>query len=244
MAIGTPGTEAPNLLPVEASGVSEVVASRNAAGMVTVDVNGGTEDDDYAGGATPGGSGDWNYVTMTKTDAVDEDTDTVVLYTDIAAPADVLFSKHYVEVTNFLVAAHVKKARSDNFPSGASASLIYSAESGNPLSFRGTFDDLPGVFTCSAPPCTLTTDDKSVMGGAPQSWNFTPDAPNTATVKVPDRVLCLLRLVVEQAARTTSSILTWSKSSRVVLPTPTIRLKSTTQSMARQFMRVRQLASM
>ena len=193
MAIATPGTGAANLLPdtdAEAvHGVTGVVASRSVAGMVTIDVNSADEDDDYAGGATPAGSGDWNYVTMKKTDAGTEAMDTVVLYTDIEAPADVLFSKEYVGVTNFLIAEHVKKARSDNFPSGATQTITYSATSGNPLSFRGTFDDLPGVFACTgAEECTLSTTAKGalVAAPAPQIWNFTPDAPNAATVKVPD----------------------------------------------------------
>ena len=43
-----------------------MTAKRNAAGMVTVDVN-GDADDDYAGGETTAGSGDWNSVTLTKT---------------------------------------------------------------------------------------------------------------------------------------------------------------------------------
>ena len=178
-------------LPGMASGVTEgLVASRSVAGMVTIDVNGADEDDDYAGGATPAGSGDWNSVTMTKTDA-EGNTDTVVLYTDIAAPADVLFRMQYVGVTNFLAAADVKKARSDNFPSGATRTIVYGAnsdgtDSGNPLLFRGTFDDLPGVFTCDVLSCTLTTNDKGVLNEAAQNWTFTPDAANTATVKVPD----------------------------------------------------------
>ena len=155
-------------------------------GMVTIDVNGADEDDDYAGGATPAGSGDWNYVTMTKTDAVDEDTDTVVLYTDIAAPADVLFSKQHELVENFLDAATVKKARSDNFPTGATKTITYSATSGNPRSFRGTFDDLPGVFACTVTVCMLSTTDKGALVAATDIWNFTPDAPNAATVKVSD----------------------------------------------------------
>ena len=128
-------------LPANASGVTEVVASRNAAGMVTVDVNGSANDDDYAGGATPAGSGAWNNVTLTKTDAVDEDTDTVVLYTDIAAPADVLFRKQYGgEPVNFLDANNVKKARSDNFPSGATQ--------------RSNTALIPETHYCSAAPLT------------------------------------------------------------------------------------------
>ena len=74
-------------------GVGPVTAKRNAAGMVTVDVNGAV-DDDYAGGETNAGSSAWNSVTMTKTNA-DDSTDMVVIYTDIEAPADELFTMQY-----------------------------------------------------------------------------------------------------------------------------------------------------
>ena len=82
-----------DLLPADASGVRQVVPSR-AAGKLTVDVNGPDEDDVYAGGENTAGSSAWNYVMMTKTDAASAE-DTVVIYTDIAAPADVQLTKHY-----------------------------------------------------------------------------------------------------------------------------------------------------
>ena len=189
-----PGGINPNPMPTAGSSVTGVTAERDAAGMVTVDLNGDV-DDDYAGGETNAGSSAWNNVTMTKTNAADDSTDTVVVYTDIAAPADADFGTEYPSTTNFLAGptgddakGNVKKARSDNFPSGASQSLVYSTVSGNPLSFRGTFDDVPGVFTCAAvESCTLMTDPKGVLMGSADgdTWGFTPDAPNSATVKKP-----------------------------------------------------------
>ena len=166
-------------------GFNEQLVKRDAAGKITVDVN-GTADDVYAGGETTAGSGDWNSVMLTKTNVDDESTDTVVFYTDIAAPADADFGKIYPSGTNFLAENNVKKARADNFPTGATQRLTYSATSGNPLSFRGTFDDVPGVFTCGVEECTLMTDAKGVLGAATEAWGFTPDAPNSATVKDPD----------------------------------------------------------
>ena len=84
---------------------------------------------------------------------------------------------------------NVAKARSDNFPTGNGGSKNYgevdSVDSGNPLTFRGTFDDVPGVFAC-AMGCTLLTNAKGELRGADQTWNFTPDLANAATVKVPD----------------------------------------------------------
>ena len=75
--------------------VGAVTAKRNAAGMVTVDVNGSDDDDDYAGGETNAGSSAWNSVTLTKTNAGDDSTDMVVIYTDIEAPSDKDFSGEY-----------------------------------------------------------------------------------------------------------------------------------------------------
>ena len=125
-AIVTLDTMVANPLPAMDSGVTEVGASRNAAGMVTVDVNGRAVDDDYAGGATPAGSGDWNSVTLTKTNAnvTPESSDTVVLYTDIAAPSDMLLTAVYTEaqLDNALTVSgdddkRAGKAKSADFPS-------------------------------------------------------------------------------------------------------------------------------
>ncbi len=196
-AIATPGTGTENALPVDASGVERVKASRNVAGTVTIDVNADDEDDVYAGGEVTAGSGDWNSVTLTMTDPVDADTDTVVLYTDIEAPADVDFGTVYVSGTNFLAnelnaptKGNVAKALADNFPTGNGVSKNYgvvsSVDSGNPLTFRGTFDDVPGVFACDTAGCTLSTNAKGELTGTTEVWNFTPDAPNSAKVKVPD----------------------------------------------------------
>ena len=190
-----PGGDMPKAMPT-GGGVSAVTATRNAAGMVTVDVNSAV-DDDYAGGETNAGSSAWNSVTMTKTNAGDDSTDMVVIYTDIDAPADVLFTKRYPAMTNFLAGptdddakGNVAKARSDNFPTGNGASLNYGEiggiESGNPLTFRGTFDNVPGVFACTAVGCTLTTNAKGELIGTDLNWEFTPNLANDATVKVED----------------------------------------------------------
>ena len=92
-----PGGIVPKMMPLNSGGgVSGVTAKRNAAGMVTVDVN-GTDDDDYAGGETNADSSAWNSVTMTKTNANDS-TDMVVIYTDIEAPSDVPIKTRYTTV--------------------------------------------------------------------------------------------------------------------------------------------------
>ena len=62
------------------------MAARDTTGKITVDVNGDTVDDEYAGGETAARAGNWNSVVLTKTNTTTEATDTVVVYTDIAAP--------------------------------------------------------------------------------------------------------------------------------------------------------------
>ena len=74
--------------PLAFSPTDAVTATRNAAGMVTVDVNGNVADDYMdVDGETIAGSGDWNGVTMTS------GTNTLVVYTDIEAPSDVLLQR-------------------------------------------------------------------------------------------------------------------------------------------------------
>ena len=194
MAIGIPDTSMEHSLPVVASDVTGVVASRNAAGMVTVDVNTADVDDVYAGGETAAGSGVWNSVTLTKTDDITEASDTVVLYTDIAAPTDKLFTDRYMtEMRDDIFAAdtldaYLKLARSDAFPDGSSTTLTYGEEGGLAKSLAGTFDGVPGNFVCMSPTCSITTNAKGELAsvGADETWRFSPTAPNTATVKEPD----------------------------------------------------------
>ena len=196
-AIGKPPGGTVQAVPTPAnSDVATPVIKRNVAGMMTVDVN-GEDDDDYAGGETTARSGDWNSFMLTKTNDEGEDTestDTVVIYTDIDRPADRKFDDKYNRMTsdNILFdGVHVKLAVSNNFPSGASDTLIYRAASdemaasGNPLSFAGTFDGVPGTYECTADGgCTLSTDAKGALEVAP-GWRFTPN-DNLATIKDPD----------------------------------------------------------
>ena len=184
-------------IPAGAAGVTAVTATRNAAGMVTVDVNGATTDDVYTGGETTARSGDWNSVTMTKTDAGTEAEDTLVIYTDIDAPADVLIKTRYAAANevNLLDNAllfdaptdlRVGKAQSDGFPSGPDVNWTYTGEAdGRSKTVLGTFDGVPGGFECTADPCMVSTDKKGkLMSSA--GWRFTPASPLDATVKVPD----------------------------------------------------------
>ena len=110
-AIGEAGKMAP-------AGVA-VTAKRSVADAVTVDVN-GDDDDVYEGGETAAGSGAWNSVMMTKpnSDATDS-TDTLVIYTDIEAPADKPFNMQYDRAARLNIlndANRVKLAQSDSFP--------------------------------------------------------------------------------------------------------------------------------
>ena len=156
---------ADKMLVVADSGVSVVTAKRSVAGAVTVDVN-GDDDDVYEGGETTAGSGAWNYVMMTKTDA-DQTTDTLVIYTDIEAPADKKFNDQYPRMARDDIlndAALIKLAQSDSFPTGLSQEKTFGGTgddaSGNPAEFDGTFDGVPGTYECTNDDagCTLMTN--------------------------------------------------------------------------------------
>ena len=172
-----------------------IVVKRDAAGMVTVDVNGATTADVYTGGETTAGSGDWNSVTMTKTDAVGV-TDTLVIYTDIDAPTDTLLTTVYLDgVTNLLDQAlafesmtdkRYGKAKSDGFPSGTGVTWTYTGNANErPKTVAGTFDDVPSQFTCTIPTCEVKTDPMGKLMTSP-GWRFTATLQNSATVKVAD----------------------------------------------------------
>ena len=172
------GTEA------KASPTGITVTATRKAGMVTVKVS----DDDYTGGETTAGVGDWNGATLMN------GTNTLVVYTDIEAPSDKLFTAQYDQTARDDILssdANVKLARSDSFPSEPDLSFTYTgAEGGRSKSFTGYFDGVPGQFACQATAtCTLMTDSEGelqVPADAAEDWRFTPDAQNTATVKDPD----------------------------------------------------------
>ena len=173
-SVTTQGTDV-NAFP---SDITSVTATRNAAGMVAVKVS----DEDYTGGETTAGSGDWNGVTLTN------GTNTLAIYTDIEAPSDVLFLTQYATVENFLKEGQVGKAASGHFPTAASATWDYTgATDERPKSFRGSYDGVPGVFKCTImDTCMLSTNAKGELIATTQVWDFTPDAPNAAMVKDPD----------------------------------------------------------
>ena len=169
-----------------------VTAKRNASGMVAVDVN-GDDDDVYDGGDANAHASGWTAVTLTRTNAADDSTDTVVIYTDISAPDDAVFIVHYDRATRDNIlndADRVKLAMADEFPTGRTETLVYGevndVATGNPARFSGTFADVSGNYECTAAggSCTITTDAKGVMQMS-EDWRFTPNS-NTATVKVPD----------------------------------------------------------
>ena len=176
------GTDA-KAVPDIASGVAESgpIVKRNAAGMVTVDVNGAT-DDVYTGGETTAVSGDWNSVTMTRTDANDAEH-TLVIYTDIDAPADVPIKTRYTDADENLLDnalmivdtatdLRVGKAQSDGFPSGPGDTWEYGPD-GRAKTVLGTFDGVPGQFECIPEMCMVTADKKGKLTSS-AGWRFTP----------------------------------------------------------------------
>ena len=189
-AISTTGRveDMPKLTP---TGITSVTAARNPAGMVTVKVSG---DDDYTGGETTAGAGDWNGATLTN------GTKTLVVYTDIEAPADKLLTVHYSRLhldnaltftTDDATDKREGKAQSNGFPSEPGTTWMYTGEvedGGRAKTLAGTFDGVPGHFSCQVDDanCTLMTDADGKLMTTDQAWQFTPMAPLTATVKDPD----------------------------------------------------------
>ncbi len=166
----------------------DLAVTRDAAGKLTVDVN-GDADDEYAGGETTADMGDWNSVTLTKTDVSDESTDTVVFYTDISAPSDKKFTVEYTQamLDDALNADRVAKAVSGGFPSAPGTTWTYTGEDDERAkTVTGTFDGVPGQFTCTAVGnCTVMTNSDGKLV-ASTDWRFTAASPLTATIKDPD----------------------------------------------------------
>ena len=181
--VGTSAKAFPN-------GITELAATRDAAGTVMIDVN-GDSDDVYAGGEVAASSGAWTSATLTKTDVGTEAIDTLVIYTDIEEPADKLFTEQYTQAVRddiFQAPARLKLARASGFPSGPSVEWTYDGTpDGRAKTFPGTFDGVAGQFACTSDAdCTLATNTKGELSTSAGDWRFTPMSPLTATVKDPD----------------------------------------------------------
>ena len=190
---------------------------------------------------------DWNSVTLTKTDAVDEDTDTVVLYTDIAAPADKLLTVQYLPTVldDALLMGTVGKVASSGFPSTPDTDWEYTGlEDGRAITVAGTFDGVPGNYVCTVTPCEVMTDAKGKLLPS-ENWRFTPMSPLTATVKVPDANYAYFGWWLNKPKDNTGShtveVFAGAVGGDAVGGDA---VKSAMPLRARQLMRVRQLASM
>ena len=182
MAIDLSRVEADTAVAIPSGGdVTGVTATRNPAGMVTVDVN-GDDADDYTGGETTAGSGDWNSATLTK------GTNTLVVYTNVEAPSDQDFADAYLPavLNDALLAATVGKVAAAGFPSEPDTSWEYTGEEGGrEKTVVGTFDGVDGQFTCTSVACRVMTDGMGELV-ATANWEFRADSQNTATVKKAD----------------------------------------------------------
>ena len=179
-------TAAAKALPTTNTGITAVTAERDADGMLTIDLNGAT-DDEYSGGEVTAGGDPWNSATLTNT-RTDDSQDVVVIYTDIEAPSDKLFTDQYMQaqLDNALAAATVEKAQSSGFPSDPGTTWTYTGEEDERAkTVIGTFDGVDGQFTCTAATCSVeTTSEGELMES--DGWRFTPASPLDATVKDPD----------------------------------------------------------
>ena len=185
-AITAETIEAKTLPDGTGADVAAVVATRDAAGMITIDVN-GNSDDDYAGGAATAGSGDWNSVTMTKDDA-DDSTDTLVISTDIAAPTATAISDHAdysngaLSITIAAGDRHQEVIGLDDPPTGSQA-IAYDQND----EFDGTWNGIPGTYTCTlSSGCGVSLNGAGdAIFDASDTLSFDPDS-SSATHDVPD----------------------------------------------------------
>lgn len=193
------GVNARNVDETSADSEAEFGVTRAVDGTITIDVNGTDNDDMYTGGENPAGSGNWNGAVLTKSnDDTAQSTDTLVIYTDIDAPSDRMFTDKYAQtvlddILNVSGQTNVQRARlamSDGFPSDPGTTWDYDgSQGGRSKTVTGTYDGVPGQFTCTATAtCSLSTDANGRLNASAsgQTWRFTPNSPNTATVKEPD----------------------------------------------------------
>ena len=111
-----------------------------------------------------------------------------MVYTDIEAPADKLLTDEYkqMELDDALHTMRVAKAVSNGFPSAPGTTWDYTGADGERAkTVTGTFDGVPGQFTCTADSCIVMTDSDGKLVES-MGWRFTPMAPLTATIKDPD----------------------------------------------------------
>ena len=165
-----------DLTPGEGSDVTAVTAERDAAGMVTIDVNGVAEDE-YAGGESDAGDV-WTSAMLTRTN-VDDSEDVVVIYTDVEAPAPTMLTGDLM-AGSLTVNTDMERARvaPDDAPPNDQASLNYETND----TFTGTYRGIAGTYTCTGT-CTVTLDDGEVtvtgeLSFVPTNQAATYDAPD------------------------------------------------------------------
>ena len=114
----------------------------------------------------------------------------VTVYSDIENPVKPLADVFQLDGNGAVAIefpADSPGVRSPHFPEAPLTGTVtgaYAAE--EDLSFPGTFYGLEGTYACTAtPPCTVTTGNDGGMS-SDDTWTFTPDMPDGATVDVPD----------------------------------------------------------
>ena len=128
----------------------------------------------------------WDGLVLSRGTAADDAMQTLYAYTDIAsAPGETFVQKYGAQLTLNMLTVDMDNlglAASGSFPSAAQPARTFNATS----SFAGTFDGVPGMFSCAGAAtndCTLTPDATGELtlggtGDAP-SFTFTPTDANT-----------------------------------------------------------------
>ena len=210
-----PASYMPKTGPTAAdSDVAGITVTRSEAGNVNIDVN-GMADDDYDGGSIMAGSGSWNPAKLIMRDEATKTDDELVIYTDIDEPGDQSFTTKYsvqavlddIFDPNTDTALTTDEQKTDRlqmimasrFPSASGTTWTYDGtQGGRSKSVPGTFDGVPGQFTCTDGSCMVTRDGMGNLSSG-QTWRFTPDSPNTATVKQLDAGYAWFRVVAAKA---------------------------------------------
>ena len=169
-------------LPFAATGVK---AERGTDGMVKVEVTATTSSDDEFNMPTVSAGDKWTQATLTrKLTGTTKGTETIMLYTDIAAPEakaiSTLLTLGALTITDPDSDDNKKYIMPAVLPTG-DAKLSYD----NNDTFKGTYRGVAGTYTCTASECEVSLVDKKPVINDGSSLSFSP-TNSAATYNDPD----------------------------------------------------------
>ena len=146
-----------------------VTATRDTAGVVTVALT-GADEDDFTGGEASAGTV-WSSGTLMRTND-DKSEDTIVVYTDIAAPTP---TNLRLQLTGGVVVIDVPMEQGrvvpTDLPTGDAALTFDLGDE-----FKGTYRGISGTFECVSTVCTVSLDTKKKPVVSGDILHFLPDS--------------------------------------------------------------------